>query len=138
MFPSQVEHQSDDGQVENVFDPVKEGTDVQSFFFDMWRQEHADAELQPVPADMVLASGSALDPHITLDNALWPLDRVAAAWSKKTKKEEATVRSDSERQMRETSAAPLGGVAGVPLVNVLEINLPLQAKYGSMVVEGGG
>ena len=28
-------------------EPVKEGTDIQSIFFDMWRQEHADADLEP-------------------------------------------------------------------------------------------
>jgi K+-transporting ATPase ATPase C chain len=39
-----------------VIEPVKEGTDIQSNFFDMWRQEHADADLEEVPADMVMAS----------------------------------------------------------------------------------
>jgi len=29
----------------------------------VWRQEHADADLEEVPADMVMASGSGLDPR---------------------------------------------------------------------------
>jgi K+-transporting ATPase ATPase C chain len=41
-----------------VIEPVKEGTDIQSTFFDMWRQEHADADLEEVPAHMVMASNA--------------------------------------------------------------------------------
>ncbi len=42
----------------SMIEPVKEGTDMQSIFFDMWRQDHPDAALEDVSADLVTASGS--------------------------------------------------------------------------------
>jgi potassium-transporting ATPase KdpC subunit len=128
-FPSAVEHRAPDGKTEKQIEPVKVGTDIQAGFFDMWLHEHPDVDLQRVPADMVMASGSGLDPDITLDNALWQLERVAAAWAKKTGTNEAEVRSEIERLLREKSRAPLGGLVGVPLVNVLEVNLALQDRF---------
>ena len=95
----------------------------------MWLQEHPDVDLERVPADMVMASGSGLDPDITLANALWQLDRVAAAWAKKTGAGEARMHHEIEQLLREKSHAPLGGLVGVPLVNVLEINLALKERY---------
>ena len=83
-FPGVAEFEKD-GKTAKTIGPVKEGSDIQSLFFDLWLQEHPDAELEPVPADMVMSSGSGLDPDITLSNATWQLDnRVAAAWAKKT------------------------------------------------------
>jgi K+-transporting ATPase ATPase C chain len=111
-------------------EPVKEGSDIQGIFFDMWRQEHAEADLEPVPADMVMASGSGLDPHITLKNALYQLERVAARWAEKTKRDQAQVRTEIEALLREKAEAPLGGLVGVDLVNVLEVNLALRKRYG--------
>ncbi len=130
-FPSAVEHKTSDGKTEKKVEPVKEGADIQAGFFDMWLTEHRDADLERVPADMVMASGSGLDPDITLDNALWQLDRVAAAWAKKTGSPEKKVRQDVEQLLRARSFAPLGGLFGVPLVNVLEVNLAMRDRYPS-------
>jgi K+-transporting ATPase ATPase C chain len=128
-FPSIAEHKAADGKTEKKVEPVKEGTDIQAAFFDMWLQSHPDADLEPVPADMVMASGSGLDPDITLANALWQLDRVAAAWAKKTDADPAKLHPEIEQLLREKSQAPLGGLVGVRLVNVLEINLALRDRY---------
>ena len=130
-FPSAVEHKTPDGKTEKKIEPVKEGTDIQAGFFDMWLQEHKDVDLERVPADMVMASGSGLDPHITLDNALWQLDRVAAAWAKKSGTDAKKVHRDIEQLLRASSFAPLGGLFGVPLVNVLEVNVALRERYPS-------
>src|SRR5438445_13058471 len=56
---------------------------IHANFFDLWISDPANqqqaADLEPVAADMVMASGSGLDPHITLRNALsvYQLDRIA-------------------------------------------------------------
>ena len=128
-FPVAMEHKTPEGKTEKRIEPVKEGADIQATFFDMWLQEHPDADLARIPADMVMASGSGLDPHITLDNAMWQLDRVTAAWAKKTGRSESNVRNEIEALLKEQSHAPLSGLAGVPLVNVLETNLVLQNRY---------
>jgi K+-transporting ATPase ATPase C chain len=105
----------------------------------MWLQEHKEVKLEQVPADMVMASGSGLDPHITLKNALYQLDRVAGAWAKLTvknesdlRKKESDLKRDIEDLLRQHASAPLGGLVGVELVNVLEINLALEEAYGKL------
>lgn len=131
QFPSAVQHQTADGKTETAIEPVKEGTDIQSTFFDLWRQEHAGAELEEVPADMVTASGSGLDPHITLDNALYQLDRVAAQWAKDVDRDPAQVRREIQSLLTQNASAPFGGLVGPNLINVLEVNMALRARYGA-------
>jgi potassium-transporting ATPase KdpC subunit len=130
-FPTAVEHKTADGKTEKRIEPVKEGTDIQGIFFDMWLQEHPRAELEEVPGDMVMASGSGLDPDITLKNALYQVDRVAGRWAKETKREESQVKEVIKALLEEKAEAPLGGLAGVKLVNVLEMNLALRDRFGS-------
>jgi K+-transporting ATPase ATPase C chain len=102
---------------------------VQAVFFDAWLQDHRDVELHEVPADMVMASASGLDPHITLKNAQYQLeDRVADAWAKKLGVSEDKVRKEIGDLLQERASAPFGGLAGVPLVNVLEVNLELPNR----------
>lgn len=118
-----------EGSTEKSVQPIAEGAEIQSTFFDMWRQEHPDADLLPVPADMVMASGSGLDPHITLDNAMYQLDRVTGKWAEMTKRDTKDIRTEIQELLKSKSAAPLGGLVGVPMVNVLEINLALRDRF---------
>lgn len=129
-FPSAVTKTGADGKPQTTMEPVKEGSDIQSIFFDMWRQEHSDADLQDVPGDLVTASGSGLDPHITLQNAEFQLERVAAKWAANLKRDPTEVRKEIEQILRQNASAPFNGLAGEKFVNVLEINLALHKLYG--------
>jgi K+-transporting ATPase ATPase C chain len=77
------------------------------------------SEADPVPADAVTASGSGLDPEISLHNAELQIARVAKA------------RTLSEDKVRELVQQNTGGrdfgVFGDPGVNVLELNLALDS-----------
>ena len=129
-FPSSVTKQLPNGKSQTDIEPVASGSDVQSIFFDMWRQDHADASLQDVPADMVMASASGLDPHITLDNAEYQLDRVVQKWAADKKLDPKQVHDQIEQILKENASAPLGGLFGEKFVNVLQVNLQLANRFG--------
>jgi potassium-transporting ATPase KdpC subunit len=129
-FPSAVTVTGPDGKSQSAIQPVAEGSDIQSTFFDMWRQENPDVPLQDVPGDMVTASGSGLDPHISLDNAHFQLERVAGKWASDLKRDPADVQKEIERILADHTSAPLGGLVGEKVVNVLEVNLDLRKHFG--------
>ena len=72
----------------------------------------------PIPVDLVTASASGLDPHISVAAALYQAPRVARE------------RSLSEAQVRlliaQYTEAPQFGFLGEPRVNVLRLNLALD------------
>lgn len=74
----------------------------------------------PVPADAVTASGSGLDPHISLKNAFLQAPRVARARGISTEVIERIIRANTEGRDF--------GVFGEPRVNVLKLNLALDRK----------
>lgn len=111
--------------------PDSDGAAIQVAFFESWWRAHPTANVEPVPADLVMASGSGLDPHITLKAALYQLDRVAAKRASAVNRDAADIKHEIEKLIRERAEAPLGGVVGVEMVNVLELNVALNDRYGA-------
>jgi K+-transporting ATPase ATPase C chain len=74
---------------------------------------------KPIPVDLVTASGSGLDPHISVDNALLQAERVAKARG---------ISRDLLRKMVESRTEGRNlGILGEPMVNVLMLNLDLDS-----------
>jgi K+-transporting ATPase ATPase C chain len=71
-----------------------------------------------VPVDLVTASASGLDPHISIAAARYQVQRVAMARKLSVEKVEALVEQATER--------PVFGLLGEPGVNVLRLNLALE------------
>lgn len=79
----------------------------------------SDAE---IPGDAVTASGSGLDPHISVRNAMLQAVRVATA--------RAIAVERVHRAIEQTSEGPQLGFLGERRVNVLKLNLALDTQTG--------
>lgn len=73
----------------------------------------------PVPVDLVTASASGLDPHISPAAAKYQVARIAKARNLSPDKVQALV--------AQQTSGPWGGILGESQVNVLRLNLALEA-----------
>ncbi|RZJ70435.1 MAG: K(+)-transporting ATPase subunit C [Flavobacterium sp.] len=71
-----------------------------------------------IPADIVTASGSGLDPHISVKAAKVQVKRIAKARSVSEEKLYGLIEQNTEN--------PLGGLLGPEKINVLKLNLELS------------
>ncbi|MGD9692945.1 MAG: potassium-transporting ATPase subunit C [Phycisphaerales bacterium] len=74
----------------------------------------------PAPAELVLASGSGIDPHITEAAALYQADRVASARRAST---------EPIRDLISLRARPIGPGDQTRIVNVLLLNIELDQRF---------
>jgi K+-transporting ATPase ATPase C chain len=104
---------------QKLHDAVKERVEA-------YRSENNLSDTQKVPMDAVTTSGSGLDPHITVANATIQVKRVAIA------------RGINETQvinaLHENIQQPYWGIIGEEKVNVLNLNLTLDRKFGKAKV----
>jgi potassium-transporting ATPase KdpC subunit len=82
-------------------------------------READPGNIAPVPVDLVTTSGSGLDPHISVAAALYQVPRVARVRAQSSVQLQALIAQHSEGQRF--------GFLGEPRVNVLQLNLALDA-----------
>jgi len=89
-------------------------------YAEQFRQENGLAPNAPVPADMVTASGSGLDPDISIEGALLQVSRVARA---------RNLNQNAVRQLvMNRIQGRFLGIFGEPFVNVLDVNVALDSQ----------
>ncbi len=76
----------------------------------------------PIPADLVLASASGLDPHISVESGMIQVRRIA--------KERGLPETDVEKMVNQHIEGRLLGIWGQPRVNVLKLNLAMDRLKG--------
>jgi K+-transporting ATPase ATPase C chain len=86
-----------------------------------YRKANNLPDSQVVPADAVEASGSGLDPHISLNNAALQVPRVAKA--------RGISEDDLKALVIKYTDGRDFGILGEPGVNIVKLNLALDGKY---------
>ncbi len=91
--------------------------DIEAFL-----EANPDVKREDIPADLMTASGSGLDPHITLQSARIQLPALAAA--------SGLSEEELERIVEDNTEGKLLGVFGEETVNVLGVNLDIAKAMG--------
>jgi K+-transporting ATPase ATPase C chain len=89
---------------------------------EMFRKANNLSKETVLPSDMVFASGSGLDPHISPEAARFQADRVA-----KARKLSETKRQILNKLIDQYTEIPQFGILGEPRVNVFRLNLAVDS-----------
>jgi K+-transporting ATPase ATPase C chain len=78
--------------------------------------------IEQIPSELLFASGSGLDPHISPATAIFQIDRIVQArgWS------EPSSKIAIEKLIEDLTEGRFLGFIGEPCVNVLQLNLALD------------
>lgn len=104
---------------QKLHDIIKERVEV-------YRAENNLSAPQKVPMDAVTASGSGLDPHITLKNASIQAKRIAASRGIEESKVIDLIHKNTQK--------PYWGIIGEEKVNVVTLNLTLDREFGKVKI----
>jgi potassium-transporting ATPase KdpC subunit len=116
--PSYVNYRANGSGASNLGPTSAKLMEEVSRRIDQVRRENSLPNDQPVPADLVLASGSGLDPHISRQGAMEQVARVAGARGLSHFAVQALIDKNVEPAMI--------GILGQERVNVLKLNLALD------------
>lgn len=102
------------------YNPLPSGGSNLGWTSDALKQavEKRREKLQKAPAELLFASGSGLDPHISIETAYYQIDRIAAA--------RGLERSRIKELIDDKIQNPQLGFLGPKYVNVLALNLALD------------
>lgn len=86
---------------------------------------HGEIGSDSIPSDLLYASGSGLDPHITTKTAYFQIERVATE-----RKMNETQKKELKELIAIQTISPFFGFPGEPYLNVLILNIALDLKFG--------
>ena len=89
---------------------------------DEFLAEHPDLTVEDIPTDLVTASGSGLDPHISPASAEIQIPRIAEA--------SGLTEEEIEDIVSENTQGKVFGVFGEETVNVLKVNIEIAQRMG--------
>lgn len=100
-------------------------------YAEQFRRENGLSSTTPLPADIVTASGSGLDPEISVEAALLQVNRIVAARHVLGGRNAKLAVADLRALISQYTRGRDLGFLGEPRVNVLELNLTLDRLYGT-------
>ncbi|HTP27608.1 MAG TPA: potassium-transporting ATPase subunit KdpC [Anaeromyxobacteraceae bacterium] len=107
----------------NLGPTSKKLRDQATAFLEKLKKENPDA-VGPAPVELITQSGSGLDPHLSPSAAMWQAPRVARARSVSVERVRALISENTEGRDL--------GILGELRVNVLQLNLALDRRFGTL------